>query len=358
MHSAQRIPSPLSHTHIAKMKMLTSFCSGSVGQTVPVLSGLHRVVLPHGSNSASRRHSVSHSSRGLMRQISVDRLTITSKRMMTCAAVKGEVSSEVPLSGETARTIVDLAAHGTLSTLSVDSSLPLGTYVTYVLDQVGQPILRLRKDAVHTANLMKNNRCSLFVQPAEYPAHMLARVTLIGSVEPVSDEIAESAAELHKTLHSGGVGVDAPKDEDLYYRMVVDECFYVGQLSGDSAAEVVTGDDYRNSDADPMRTFASALVQSMNEDRLEDVIRICSQELGVTMDDIYFAEMAWIDRKGVYMRASVGSEPIQVVRVGFEREVIDERDARSALTMMAQIAWESDRPYTPQPVVVPTPAAQ
>ncbi len=335
--------------------MLASICLGSMGQTIPVVSGLHGLVVPHGSTLTSRRHSVSYSTRVFRKQdVSIDKAIMNTRRMRMNAAG----SSEVPVSGETARTIVDLAAHGTLSTLSADTSLPLGTYVTYVLDQVGQPILRLRKDAVHTANLMNNRRCSLFVQPAEYPAHMLARVTLIGTVEPVSEEIAESAAALHKTLHSGGVGVDAPQEDDLYYRMVVDECFYVGQLSGDSAAEVVTGDDYRNSNADPMRMFASTLVTSMNEDRLEDVFRICSQELGVAMDDIYFAEMAWIDKKGVYLRASVGNEPVQVVRVGFEREVIDERDARSALTMMAQIAWETDRPYTPQPVVVPAPAAQ
>jgi putative heme iron utilization protein len=262
-------------------------------------------------------------------------------------------ATSIPDSPSTAKTIVDLAAYGTLSTLSADNQLPLGTYVTYVLDQVGQPILRLRKDAIHTQNLMANPRCSLFVQPADYPAHLLARVTLIGSVEPVSAEIAESAAALHRTLHSGGVGVDEPRDDDLYYRMVVDECFYVGQLSGESAAEVVPGDAYRNAEADPMRTFASSLVKSMNEDRLEDVIRVCAQEKGVGMDDIYYGEMAWIDKKGVYMRASVGSEQaLETIRVAFDREVIDERDARSALTMIAQVSWEKDKPYQPVPVAV------
>ena len=258
----------------------------------------------------------------------------------------------IPDSPSTAKTIVDLAAYGTLSTID-GTHLPLGTYVTYVLDQVGQPILRLRKDAIHTANLMANPRCSLFVQPAEYPAHLLARVTLIGTVEPVSTEIAESAAALHQTLHSGGVGVDEPREDDLYYRMVVDECFYVGQLSGDSAAEVIPGDAYRQAEADPMRTFASTLVKSMNEDRLEDVIRVCAQEKGVSMEDIYYGEMAWVDKKGVYMRASAGSgEKLETIRVAFDRDVVDERDARSALTMIAQVSWEKDKPYNPVPVAV------
>lgn len=261
-------------------------------------------------------------------------------------------TDSIPASPSTAKTIVDLAAYGTLSTLDT-SGLPLGTYVTYVLDQVGQPILRLRKDAIHTANLISNPRCSLFVQPAEYPAHLLARVTLIGAVEPVAAEIAESAAALHRTLHSGGVGVDEPREDDLYYRMVVDECFYVGQLSGDSSAEVIPGEEYRNAEADPMRTFASSLVKNMNEDRLEDVIRVCAQEKGVSMDDVYYGEMAWIDKKGVYMRASMGSgERMETIRVPFDRDVIDERDARSALTMIAQVSWEKEKPYQPVPVAI------
>ena len=96
----------------------------------------------------------------------------------------GGGESTTPSAAETARTVVDLVAHGTLCTVGEDG-IPLGTYVTYVLDDAGQPILRLRADAVHTANLSRDSKCSLFVQPGEHPARLLARVTLIGAVEPV-----------------------------------------------------------------------------------------------------------------------------------------------------------------------------
>lgn len=76
---------------------------------------------------------------------------------------------------------MDLVTHGTLATVG-DDGVPLGTYASYVLDSDGQPILRLRKDAVHTANLLRNPRCSLFVQPEDMPARLLARATLIGQV--------------------------------------------------------------------------------------------------------------------------------------------------------------------------------
>ncbi len=106
------------------------------------------------------------------------------------ASLSGNGSSAAaggtPTAAETARTIVDLVAHGTLCTLGEDG-VPLGTYASYVLDAAGQPILRLRADAVHTANLKRDAKCSLFVQPGERPASLLARVTLIGEVEPISE---------------------------------------------------------------------------------------------------------------------------------------------------------------------------
>lgn len=106
------------------------------------------------------------------------------------ASLSGNGSSAAaggtPTAAETARTIVDLVAHGTLCTLGEDG-VPLGTYASYVLDAAGQPILRLRADAVHTANLKRDAKCSLFVQPGERPASLLARVTLIGAVEPISE---------------------------------------------------------------------------------------------------------------------------------------------------------------------------
>ena len=40
-----------------------------------------------------------------------------------------------------------------------------------------------------------------------------------------------------------GVGVDAPQDSDLYYRLNIREAFYVGGLGAGAAAEVISADD-------------------------------------------------------------------------------------------------------------------
>lgn len=87
-------------------------------------------------------------------------------------------------------------------------------------------------------------------------------------------EMAAQAAELHNTLHAGGMGVDAPQPSDIYLRLAVDRCFYVGQLGGGAAADVLAGDEYRAAATDPLRTCAAPLARQMNADRPEDMLRI------------------------------------------------------------------------------------
>lgn len=61
--------------------------------------------------------------------------------------------------------------------------------------------------------------------------------------------------------------------------------------------------------------------------------------------------MTWVDKLGFDLRVLI-REPQQLreVRIPFEREVRDDRDARSAIMMMAQTVWERERKYIP-PVV-------
>jgi hypothetical protein len=143
------------------------------------------------------------------------------------------------------------------------------------------------------------------------------------------------------------VGVDAPSPTDFYYRLVVDRCFYVGQLTGNSLAEIITGEAYRGAEPDPLRTCASSLTSQMNSNRSDDVIRIACRALGTSFDDMYYAELLWMDRFGAYIKAVGQDGSSTTLRVPFFREVDDERDVRSMLTMLAQVAWEAERPYTP-----------
>ena len=56
---------------------------------------------------------------------------------------------------------------------------------------------------------------------------------------------------------------------------------------------------------------------------------------------------AGVDRLGIYLYVQQLGRAAEVRRVSFLRPVSDERDARSSLTMMAQLAWERERSYVP-----------
>ena len=62
---------------------------------------------------------------------------------------------------------------------------------------------------------------------------------------------------------------------------------------------------------------------------------------------VYSAELLWVDRIGAYLAAEKYGSERKIYRVRFQRPVIDERDARSVLTMLAQFAWEEERHYSP-----------
>ena len=125
------------------------------------------------------------------------RAAVLTSRPDAAAEASTSGPSGIPSSSETARSILELVSHGTLSTLGADG-VPLGTYASFVLDAQGQPILRLRADAVHAANLRANPRCSLFVQPDRGPGRLLARATLVGQASVsvrISPALCSSCAD-------------------------------------------------------------------------------------------------------------------------------------------------------------------
>eukprot|EP00850_Spirogloea_muscicola_P009085 SM000050S17010 [mRNA] locus=s50:324007:325418:- [translate_table: standard] len=110
----------------------------------------------------------------------------------------------------------------------------------------------------------------------------------------------------------------------------------------------VASDDYRLALADPLKDVAGGIVEYFNREHWEDIRRFCSVYAGLEDADVEEASMTWVDRLGIDMQVLLrDSQKIQEVRVPFMREVTDDRDARSVLTMMAQLAWEKERQYLP-----------
>lgn len=238
-----------------------------------------------------------------------------------------------PTPAETARTVVDITNEGTLSTLSAADGSPLGTPVLFSLDKQGQPQLQLPAGGVELVNLEKAPRCSLTVTPAAYPAKAVASVTLIGTID-----VSRGA---------GPLGYAFKVDAVLYFGGL-DQCVRGSATSGASSMVRVTGEEYAAAEPDVLRQTAAAIVRKWNDERAEDTYRIASCQLGVPLSDMQYCELLWLDHLGMYVRAEAqGKDDTLVVRVPFYRPVLDDRDARSVITMAAQNAWESERNYVP-----------
>ena len=57
---------------------------------------------------------------------------------------------------------------------------------------------------------------------------------------------SERAAELHRKVAGGSVGVDAPQTTDHFFRLAIDRCFYVGGMGSNAQAEVISQEDFRS----------------------------------------------------------------------------------------------------------------
>jgi hypothetical protein len=146
--------------------------------------------------------------------------------------------------------------------------------------------------------------------------------------------------------------VDAPSGDDTYLRLAVDSCFFVAGLGPHvGAAAVIDGDAYRAAVPDEMRGAAPGLVAEFNADRAAEVARLAAAAVGATLDAVVAAELLWVDATGAYARVDVaggsGIVESRTARVAFPRPALDERDARSHLTMLCQLAWEAERQYVP-----------
>lgn len=123
--------------------------------------------------------------------------------------------------------------------LPLREGIALGTFASYITEKkTGDVVLRMRADAMHTANVEKDARCSLYVQPSTQPPGVLSRATLIGSLEALDEAAADAAAAQYNAVHGENVGVDAAGQSDNYYKFVIDRVFYVGGLGSDKRAEV------------------------------------------------------------------------------------------------------------------------
>ena len=57
---------------------------------------------------------------------------------------------------------------------------------------------------------------------------------------PIEADLAAAAHEQHAAQHAQDTGVDAPQPSDLFYKLHLEQCFFVGGMGSSAAAELLT----------------------------------------------------------------------------------------------------------------------
>jgi putative heme iron utilization protein len=131
---------------------------------------------------------------------------------------------------ERIRALLARESHGVLATLSArHDGWPFASLVAFAIARAGEPLLLLSSLAEHSRNLAKDQRASLLVADHGAAADPLAgaRVTLLGTVEPVGEQDTAAARTDYLARHPSAAEYLALGDFRLYV-LNVTQARYVG----------------------------------------------------------------------------------------------------------------------------------
>jgi putative heme iron utilization protein len=201
----------------------------------------------------------------------------------------------------------------------------------YAIDADGSPLFLISGMAIHTQNLLADDRSSLLVMQSGGDADPLgaSRVTLLGRatrVEEATDDMRARYLERHPSAKHWIEFADFS-----FFRLDVTEVYFVG---GFGVMGWVTAPDYREAEADPLVESAAQIMAHMNADHREALREIARKFGGIDAED---ATMVSCDRLGFTVRLTTPSG-IKGSRIQFSEPVHSPEDARRVLVQMTRAA--------------------
>ncbi len=238
-----------------------------------------------------------------------------------------------PTHAERVRTLLSLAAVGTLSTTSrKHPGFPFGSLMPFALDPDGLPLFLISNMATHTQNLKADPRASLFAAqtgPDEDPLGS-ARVTLVGEVQPVPTPDLAEARELYLARHPHSrYWVDFA--DFGFFRLDPIDLYYVG---GFGVMGWVAAEDYAAAAPDPLASAAPGILAHMNADHTAAMLLLARAHAGIEASE---AAMTSIDRLGFHLRLKT-PDGIKGTRIALAREVRTPQQTREVLVEMVRSA--------------------
>ncbi|KAL7506838.1 hypothetical protein ACHAXN_004060 [Cyclotella atomus] len=256
---------------------------------------------------------------------------------------------------EKARTVCSVCTSGTLCTSSFMDSIegaPFGSFVDYVLDDAGSPVLLMNDLSMHWQNIQRagpDALVTLFAQlgaasgPQPAQGQDVSRCSLTGTVsrvDPSADDW-DALRMRYGIAHSYADQVmDSPKFH--FYRLAPKKIYFVGGFGVSS--EWVPPEDYRDATPDILAKDAPAIVDRLNRQHEEDLLLTATQILNV--GEVEKVRVTGVDRLGMDMRVTSrvprrrNKLQTDEFRVGFRIPVISVEDAKSEVLKVFQEAWE------------------
>jgi len=246
---------------------------------------------------------------------------------------RDEPSVPEPTYAERVRTLVYRVQMGTLSTLSAKHpDWPFGSLMPYGLDEQGRPTFLISTMAMHTHNLIRDGKSSLFISQTDSGGDPLdaSRVTLIGETTKVPEgelqEVRDGYLERYK---NASYWVDF--DDFSFYRMDIKDIYFIG---GFGAMGWVTVDEYYQAEVDPLADSARYIIDHMNQDHAEALVLLAKNFTSVDAEEV---SMTSVDRLGFQVRIKSGDE-FYSRRIAFLREVSNVEQCRKVIVEMVEQA--------------------
>jgi len=265
---------------------------------------------------------------------------------------------------EKARTVASVCTSGTLCTVSGHDGIegaPFGSFVDYVLDDEGNPVLLMNDMSMHTINIETNalnnkgeghsDLVTLFTQltsDSSEQSQDVSRCSFTCKVEkiPGDAEDMDSIRMRYSLTHVYADQVmDSPKFS--FYRLIPEKIYYVGGFG--VMAKWVNVEDYKEATPDILSTEANLIVTKLNREFKDDLEGMAHQLLEVEMlEDIRVTN---VDRLGMDVRVTRQHETrrnklmTDEYRIGFRIPVISVEDAKSEILKVFQEAWEKGQGF-------------
>jgi putative heme iron utilization protein len=209
-----------------------------------------------------------------------------------------------------ARTIAHVCTTGTLCTTSSKkdiAGIPFGSYVDYILNEQGWPIVLLNVNAVHTQNIESNNKVSLFIQLPKLPYGQtmaaVSRVTMLGSIQKVCTDDSLNAIKFAFLLVHPHTEAIIGSNRFQFYEIKPLEIFFAGGFGVSS--DWVSVPEYEHARPDIIANEVTSILSRINLEKQSELKLLCKHFLDIAVCDQIRIQS--IDRLGIDLRVRKGT---------------------------------------------------